>query len=127
MKIAIVWENNRPYFMSDDKKGDCVLLQFVWEYIDDIDLDGERFFVFLQKGEAGWKAKIDDKLSYGTLHKDLVHELIAEINFALEARGAFEMIEYVASNKHSDAFFSFFVCWIEKYRPAPPGISRLVR
>lgn len=126
MKISIVWEKDRPYFISDDKRGDCILLQFVLEYIDDIAIDGERFFVFLQKDEAGWKAKIDDKLSYGTLHRDLIHELIAEINFALEARGAFDMVEYVASSKHSDAFFSFFVCWIEKHRPAPPGISHLV-
>jgi len=122
----IVWEKDQPYFISDDKKGDCILLQFGLEYIDDIDIAGERFFVFFQKDESGWKAKIDKNMSHGIVHKDLIDELITEINFTLETRGSFDIVEYVVSNKESYAYFSFIVCWIEKYRPTPPGISRLI-
>jgi len=46
MKIKMGWKKDQPYFTSDDKKGDCILLHFGLEYIDDIDIVGERFFVF---------------------------------------------------------------------------------
>ena len=122
----IVWEKDHPYFTSDDKKGDCILLHFGLEYIDDIDIAGERFFVYFQKDESKWRAKIDKNMSHGIVHKDLIDELTAEINFTLETRGSFDIVEYVVSNKESYAYFSFIVCWIEKYRPTPPGISRLI-
>lgn len=127
MKITIVWENNRPYFISDEKKGDCILLNFGLEYVDDIEVASERFFVFLQKGESGWKAQIDKEMSHGIIHRDLVHELTAAIDQALERRDVFDMVGYVMSNKADYAYLSHHVCWIEKYRPTPPGISRLVR
>jgi len=87
---------------------------------------GKGFLFFLHKNKSGWKAKIDKNLSLGVVHKDLIDKLITEINLTLETRGSFDIVEYVVSNKESDAYFSFIVCWIEKYRPAPPGISRLI-
>ena len=127
MQIRIVWEKDRPYFMSDDKKGDCTLLDFVLEYIDDIDIAGERFFVFLQKDESRWKAKIDIEMSHGIIHRDIIHELTAKINSTLETGDNFDILGFVMSNKAGYAYLSHHVCWIERYRPKPPGISRLVR
>lgn len=127
MEVTIVWEKDRPYFVSDDKKGDCLLLNFGLEYVDDIEIANERFFVFLQKGVSGWKVQIDKEMSHGIIHRDLVHELTAKIDQALGRRGVFDMVGYALSNKADYAYLSHHVCWIEKYRPKPPGISRLVR
>jgi hypothetical protein len=126
MEITIVWEKDRPYFVSDNNKGDCILLNVGLEYIDDIEISGEMFFVILQKDASGWKANIDKEISHGIIHGDMVHELVAEINNTLETRGSFDIIAYVMSNKEEYAYLTHLVCWIEKYRPAPPGISRLV-
>lgn len=127
MEITIVWEKDRPYFISDDKKGDCILLNFGLEYVDDIEIANERFFVFLQKGESGWKVQIDKEMSHGIIHRGLVHELTAKIDQALKTRDSFDILGYALSNKTDYAYLSHHVCWIEKYRPKPPGISRLVR
>ena len=126
MKITISWEKDRPYFISDEKKGDCILLNFGLEYVDDIEVASEAFFVFLQKDESGWKAKIDLEMSHGIIHRDMIRELTARINSTLGTKGSFDIVDYVMSNKEDYAYFSHHVCWIEKYRPTPPGISRLI-
>ena len=124
MSITILWENDRPYFVSGDKKGDCLLLNFGLEYIDDVEIAGERFFIFLQKGASGWKAQIDREMSHGIIHRDLVHELTAKINDALEAKGSFDIVEYAMANKKEYAFLDHLVCWMEAYRPTPRSISQ---
>lgn len=53
MKIMIVREEDRPYFISDDRKGDCVLLNFGMEYVDDIEIAGERYFIFFTPERIG--------------------------------------------------------------------------
>ena len=126
MKITSIWEKDRPYFISDEKKGDCILLNFGLEYVDDIEVASEAFFVFLQKDESGWKAKIDPEMSHGIIHRDIIRELTAKINSTLGTKGSFDIVDYVMSNKEDYAYFSHHVCWIEKYRPTPPGISHLI-
>ena len=124
MNITILWENDRPYFVSGDKKGDCLLLNFGLEYIDDIEISGERFIIFIQKDEAAWEAIVDKDRSHGIIHRDLVHELTAKINDALEAKGSFDIVEYAMANKKEYAFLDHLVCWMEAYRPTPRSISQ---
>lgn len=117
MRIMIVREEDRPYFISDDRKGDCVLLNFGMEYVDDIEIASERYFIFLHQSESVWQAGIDKDLSHGIVHRDAILELIVKINHALEAGGIFDVTGYAILNKKEYAHLSQHVCWIEKYRP----------
>ena len=116
MEITIDWINERPYFILDDEKGDCILLNFGLDYIDDIEIDYERFFIYLQKDGVAWKANRDTARSFGIIHGDMINDLLAKINNALETRADFDIIEYVMANKKDYAFLHRFVCWIDKYR-----------
>ena len=54
----VVWEKDQPYFISDDNKGDCILLNFGLGYVDDIEVASERHFVFCKKMNQDGRRKL---------------------------------------------------------------------
>lgn len=111
----IFWKyGDHPIFVSGDMEGDQIYLSFGLDYVDDIQISGENFVVYLVKDEMGWQAKIDKKTSFGIIHDGMINQLIAEINNALKEGNDFDIVKYVMSNKEKDAYFSHIVRWRKK-------------
>ena len=105
----LTWIYEQPYFRVDSKEGNCLLLSFGLEYVDDIEIQGERFFIYLKKKEAVWWVELDKDSSYWSVNKDMVDNLMQEINHALMKKEDYDIGDYVLSHKANGSYFQCFV------------------
>lgn len=105
----LTWIYEQPHFWVDNKKEKCLLLSFGLEYVDDIEIQGERFYIYLQKNEAEWRVELDKDSSYWSINKDMVDNLMQEINNALMKKQDYDIRNYVLSHKANRSYFQSFV------------------
>ena len=105
----LTWIYEQPYFWVDNKKEKCLLLSFGLEFVDDIEIQGERFFIDLQKNGAEWRVELDKASSYWSINKDMVDNLMQEINNALMKKEDYDICDYVLSHKANGSYFQCFV------------------
>lgn len=105
----LTWVYEQPLFRVDDKEGNCLLLSFGLEYVDDIEIRAEDFFIYLRKSEAVWWVELDKDLSQGFINKDMADNLMQEINNALMKKEDYNIRDYVSSHKDKVSYFRCFV------------------
>ena len=76
----LTWIYEQPHFRVDNKEGSCLLLSFGLEYVDDIEIESERFFIYLRKNGVDWRVELDRDSSRWSVNKDMVDNLMQEIN-----------------------------------------------
>ena len=77
--------------------------------MDDIEIRAESFFIYLRKSEAVWSVELDKDLSQGFINKDMVDNLMQEINNALMKKEDYDIRDYVLSHKDNGSYFRCFV------------------
>ena len=103
----LIREANRPFFAIHCQRGSCIWLSFVLEYVDDISMKEENFFICLQQNETVWRATLDKNRSDGIVHRSMIDRLLELINEALTTKSNLDFIKYVKMNKSSDAYFTY--------------------
>ena len=103
----LIWEANRPFFAIHRQRGSCIWLSFVLDYVDDICVKGEDFFICLEQKQATWQATLDKDRSDWFVHTSMIDQLIEMINNALTTKSNLDFIDYVKLNKSSDAYFTY--------------------
>ena len=106
----LTWIYEQPHFRVDNKEGSCLLLSFGLEYVDDIEIESERFFIYLRKNGADWRVELDRDSSRWSVNKDMVDNLMQEINHALMKKEDYDIRDYVLSHKAHGSYFQCFVC-----------------
>ena len=105
----LTWIYEQPLFEVDNKKGKYLLLSFGLEYVDDIEIQGERFLIYLRKSEAVWQVELDKGSSEWSVNKEMVYNLMQEINQALMKKEDYDIQDYVLSHKANGSYFQGFV------------------
>jgi hypothetical protein len=103
----LIWEANRPFFAIHRQRGSCIWLSFVLEYVDDISVKEENFFICLQQNQTAWQTTLDKNRSDGIVHRSMIDRLLEMINNVLTTKSNLDFIEYVKLNKSSDAYFTY--------------------
>jgi hypothetical protein len=99
----------QPLFRVDNKMGKCLILNFALEYVDDIPIREENFYMYLRASDAGWRVELDKAVSWGLLNKDMVDNLISELHHALIKKEDYNIREYVLAHKDKGSYFQYFV------------------
>ena len=105
----LTWRYEQPHFYGSNKKGNCIILGFGHEYLDDIEISGEMFFLYLRKHEAQWQVELDKNMSRWWANKEMVDRLIHEINDALTKKEDYDISAYAVSHKSPGSYFHFGV------------------
>lgn len=103
----LIWEDNRPFFAIYHERGSCIWLSFGLDYVDDILVKGEDFYICLEQNQTAWQATLDKNRSDWIVHRSMIDRLIEMINNALTTKSNLDFIEYVKMNKSSDAYFTY--------------------
>ena len=103
----LIWEDNRPFFAVHRQRGSRIWLSFVLDYVDDVPVKEENFFICLQQDPTAWRAALDKNRSDGIVHKSMINRLIEMINNAVATKSNLDFIVYVKMNKSSNAYFTY--------------------
>ena len=98
-----------PLFSVGNKMGKCLILNFGLEYVDDIQINGEDFYIHLRASKAGWRAEFDKAMSWGLINKSMIDNLIREINTALTRKEDYDIVAYILAHKDNESYLSYAV------------------
>ena len=106
----LTWiDETQPLFSVGNKMGKRLIIDFILEYVDDIPIKEEHFYIDLRASDAGWRAELNKAMSWGLLNKGMVDKLIFELNNAILKREDYNIREYVLAHKDKESYFQYYV------------------